>query len=66
MGNRPIAGDKGFSRFAPGAGSELGLGAAEVAVDGLGRDAEAQGDFLAAVAFHDEAETIPLPIGEEL
>jgi hypothetical protein len=66
MGNRPVSGDQGLGRFAPGAGAEFHLGAGEVAVDGLGRNAQAQRDFLAAIAVDDEAETIPLTVGEEL
>jgi hypothetical protein len=66
MGNLAEAGHQGLGRLAAGAGAELGLGAAQVAVDGLRRDAEPDSDFLAAIAFDDEAQTIPFTVCEEL
>jgi hypothetical protein len=66
MGNLAVAGHQGLGRLAPGARAELHLGAGEIAVDGLGRDAQAQGDLLAAVALDHIAKTIPFAVGEEL
>jgi hypothetical protein len=66
MGNLAVAGHQSLGRLAACARAELDLGAGEVGVDGLGRDAQAQGDLLAAVALDHVAKTIPLAVGEKL
>jgi hypothetical protein len=64
-GNQPVPGHQHLRRFLAGAGAELDPGGIEVAVDGLGRDAEARGDLFAAIAFHHVAKAVPLPIAQE-
>jgi len=50
----------------PGAGAELYPGGVEIAVDGLGRDAQAKGDLFAAVTLDHVAEAVPLSVREQI
>jgi len=64
-GDRAVTVHQKLGGFLTRAGAKFDTGRVKITVDGLGRDAQAQGDLLTAITFDDIAKAVPLPVAQE-